>query len=163
MAAWPGWSNENTLVLPLDDAPPRAPLRLDGREFAPKDELHLTLVGRALGDELHAVLGDRRDAATRPAFEALDWSHARTGDRRLIERPGTTDAGERGIVGSVIELVELPALAFYYRWLGELLGRQLPVPPAHVTLYTHRKAKGIGIPTRQRLRAWSRGPVTAPA
>ena len=22
MTMWPGWSNENTLVLPLDDAPP---------------------------------------------------------------------------------------------------------------------------------------------
>ena len=163
MTTWPGWSNENTLVLPLDDAPPGAVLSLDGRDFAPKDELHVTLVGRRLGEELRHALGDRLDAATRPAFEALDWSYVRTGERRLIEKPGLADDGTRGTVATVIELVELPALAWYYRWLGELLGRQLPVPPAHVTLYTHRKAKGIGIPTLHSLRAWSRGAVPSPA
>lgn len=159
MTTWPGWSDENTLVLPLDDAPPTAALQLGGRAFAPKDELHVTLVGSALGAELRRVLGGRLEAATRPAFEALDWSYARTGERRLIEKTGRTDDGTRGTVASVIELVELPALAFYYRWLGDLLGRQLAVPPAHVTLYTHRKARGIGIPTLHSLRAWSRGPV----
>lgn len=159
MTAWPGWSDDATLVLPLDDAPPAAPLDVGGRRFAPKAELHLTLVGRTLGAELRRVLGDRLDAATRPAFEALDWSPVRTGEHRLIEKPGRSDDGTHGIVASVIELVELPALGFYHRWLGELLGRQLPVPPAHVTLYTHGKAAGIGIPTAQRLRAWSRGPV----
>lgn len=159
MTTWPGWSDENTLVLPLDDAPPGDRLSLDGRAFAPKCELHVTLVGRELGDELRRVLGDRLDAATQPAFEALDWSYARTGERRLIEKRETTDDGEPGTVASVIEFVEMPALGFFYRWLGELLGRQVAVPPAHVTLYTHRKAKGIGIPTRARLRAWSRGAV----
>lgn len=159
MTAWPGWTKEHTLILPLDTAPPAQPLRIDGREFAPKDELHITLVGRALGRELAHALGRRLDAATRPAFEALDWTHEPSGERLLIEKPGTTDAGERGTVASVIECVELPALSFYYRWLGELLGRQLPVPPPHVTLYTFNKARGIGIPTAGRLRAWSRGPV----
>ncbi|WP_133479627.1 hypothetical protein [Cognatilysobacter segetis] len=161
MTTWPGWSDENTLVLPLGDAPPDGALTLDGRAFAPKDELHVTLVGRELGAELRAVLGDRLDAATRPAFEALDWSLARSGRRVLIEKPGRTDDGERAKVASVIELVELPALDFFYRWLGELLGRELAVPPAHVTLYTHRKAQGIGIPSLRSLRAWSQGEVAA--
>ncbi|MGY4514488.1 hypothetical protein [Lysobacter sp. HA18] len=163
MTTWPGWSNDNTLVLPLDDAPPGEALEFDGRRFDAKKELHVTLVGRKLGGELRSALGDRLDIATRPAFEALDWSYVRTGQRRLIERPDTGDDGARSTVASVIELVELPALDWYYRWLGELLGRQLPVPPAHVTLYTHRKAKGIGIPTVHSLRAWSRGAVPATA
>lgn len=163
MTTWPGWSDDTTLVLPLDDAPPGETLEFGGRRFDAKNELHVTLVGKQLGAELRHALGDRLDAATRPAFEALDWWYARTGERRLIERPDTTDDGDRGTVASVIELIELPALDWYYRWLGELLGRQLPVPPAHVTLYTHRKAKGIGIPTTQSLRAWSRGAVPVPA
>ncbi|HEY4559504.1 MAG TPA: hypothetical protein VIG54_02035 [Lysobacter sp.] len=162
MTKWPGWSNENTLVLPLDDAPPGTPLDIDGRRFEPKGELHVTLVGGRLGDELRRVLGERLDAATRPAFEALDWSLERGGERLLVEKPGTGDDGERGTVASVIELVELPALDFYYQWLGELLGRQLTVPPAHVTLYTHGKSKGIGIPAARHLRAWARElPATA--
>lgn len=161
MTTWPGWSQDDTLVLPLDEAPPSAPIELDGRSFVPKDELHVTLVGRALGRELREVLGDRLDDATRPAFEALDWSYARSDERRLVERPDIGDDGVRGLVASVVELVDLPALAYYHRWLGDLFGRQLPVPPAHVTLYTYRKAKGIGISTPQRLRAWSR-PVALP-
>jgi hypothetical protein len=156
MTTWPGWSDDHTLVIPLDDAPPGTPLTLDGRAFAPKHELHLTLVGRALGNELLAVLGDRLDAATRPAFDALDWSFRRSGRRLLIERPGNGEAR-----ASVIEPVELPALDFFYRWLGELLGRELAVPPAHVTLYTHPAGDGIGIPNRRSLRAWSKGEVPA--
>jgi len=159
MTAWPGWSSDDTLVLPLDDAPPGTPCTLDGREFAPKQELHVTLVGRELGAALRAALGDRLDAATRPAFEALDWSLARGGPRVLIEKPRRGDDGTPGTVASVIELVELPALDFFYHWLGQLLGRELAVPPAHVTLYTHRKAGGIGIPNLRSLRAWSRGEV----
>ena len=156
MTKWPGWSNENTLVLPLDDAPPTAPLDVDGRRFEPKQELHVTLVGRELGEELRRVLGDRLDTATRPAFEALDWTIERGGERLIVEKPGTADDGRHATVASVIELVELPALDFYYRWLGGLLGRQLAVPPAHVTLYTHGKAKGIGIPAARSLRSWAR-------
>lgn len=144
MTAWPGWTPENTLILPLDEAAPGTAVELDGDRFDPKSELHVTLVGTALGRELRATLGDRLDAATRPAFEALDWSLARTGEAALLRRP----RGE----ASIIEFVELPAMAFFHRWLGELLGRQLPVPPPHVTLYTQGRDRGIGVPTPRALR-----------
>ncbi|AXK73289.1 hypothetical protein DWG18_14045 [Lysobacter sp. TY2-98] len=163
MTTWPGWSNDNTLLLPLADAPPTKGFDFDGRHFDAKKELHVTLVGRALGAELRRAFGERLDVATRPAFEALDWSCERTGQHRLIERADTGGDGERGTVASVIELVHLPALDWYYRWLGDLVGRQLAVPPAHVTLYTHGKTRGIGIPTARSLRAWSRGAVPIPA
>ncbi len=162
MNEWPGWSDTNTLVLALDAAPHRDPVVIAGRAFDPKSELHVTVVGRRQGAELRALFGDRLDAATRPAFEALDWRITRTGERRLIVRDGLRDDGLRGEVGSVIEPVELPALAHYYRWLGSLLGRQLPLPPPHITLYTHGRAGGIGIPSARALRAWSKGPVDVP-
>lgn len=160
---WPGWTDRDTLLLPLDEAPPRQPIELDGRTFEPKQELHVTLVGAGLGRELRAMFGEHLDAATRPAFEALDWHLDRTGPHLLIEKPGRTDAGERGTVASVIEMVDLPALRYFHHWLGGLLGRQLPVPPAHVTLYTHGRARGIGIPDRHKLRAWAVREVAAPA
>lgn len=156
MSAWPGWTANGSLILPLDDALPMQPVHVDGRTFAPKPELHVTLVGTALGAELADVLGDRLEAATRPAFEALDWRLRRTGRGALIEKTGRTDAGHRGPVASIVEFVELPALPHWYRWLGRLLGRELPLPPPHVTLYTHACAKGIGIPTRRALRAMRR-------
>lgn len=152
MTPFPGWSARDTLVLALDDAPPAAPIELDGRRFEPKRELHVTLVGRALGAELRRVFGDRLDAATRPAFEALDWRLHRTGRGALIERGGPRPAA------AVIEHVELPAMAHWHGWLGTLLGRQLPVPPPHVTLYTQGDAGGIGIgiPTMRALQAMRR-------
>jgi hypothetical protein len=159
MTTWPGWSADHTLVLPVDAAPPASPLRRDSREFPPKDELHITLVGRVLGEELRQVLGERREVATRPAFEALDWSFERSGRGLLIEKPGGAGDDGRVAKATVIEPVELPALGFYYRWLGGLLGRELAVPPAHITLYTLDGARGIGIPTVRSLRAWSRGEV----
>lgn len=162
MTTWPGWSDANTLLLPLDDAPPPRTLDLGARRFDPKPELHVTLVGPRLGAELRALLGDALEAATRPAFEALDWSIARSGRAERVEHHGRRDDGRRGTIASIIEHVELPALAHYYRWLETLLGRQLPVPPPHVTLYTHGKARGIGIPTTRALRAWSKGPVDLP-
>lgn len=158
-SSWPGFGTAHTLILPLHDAPPAVPLDIDGRRFVPKQELHVTLVGGALGRELHAALGGRREAAVRPAFEALDWSPMRTGRGAVIEKRGRRDDGTAGIVASVIEFVDLPALAHFHRWLGGLLGRQLPVPPAHVTLHTHGCARGIGIPTPATLRTWRRSEV----
>lgn len=151
MSAWPGWTAENTLILPLDEAPPSHVIDIDGRRFEPKQELHLTLVGRRLGAELRATLGERLEAATRPAFEALDWSCTRLGDGALVQRLRGDDAP-----ATVIEFVDLPAMAHFHRWLGELLGRQLPVPPPHVTLYTHGATRGIGIPTPRALKAMLR-------
>ena len=156
MTAWPGWSETHSLVLPIDDAPPTDTRDIDGRRFEPKDELHITLVGRRIGAELHRALGDRLDAATRPAFDALDWSHARTGEQVLIETRGRRDDGSEGVIATIVEHVDLPALPYFHRWLGGLLGRELPVPPAHVTLYTHGKREGIGIATRGQLRAFAR-------
>lgn len=155
-ASWPGFSETDTLVLPLQEAPPAGAVDIDGRRFEPKAELHVTLVGGALGRELRATLGERLDAAVRPAFEALDWTYARAGLGALIEMTGRRDDGRRGPVASIIEFIELPAMPHLHRWLGELLGRELPVAPPHVTLYTHACAKGIGVPTIVKLRAWRR-------
>lgn len=159
MTAWPGWSDENTLILPLDDAPPADAIEIEGRRFEPKRELHVTLVGTSLGRELRNVVGARLEAATRPAFEALDWSLRRTGEGALIERDCTDDAGSPVRVATIIEFVELPAMAYFHQWLGGLLGRELPVPPPHVTLYTHGRSKGIGISGPRPLRAMARGRV----
>lgn len=153
MTSWPGWTEDHTLVLPLDDAPPAAAVSVDGLRFDPKKELHITLVGPELGAELHRVLGDRLESATRPAFDALDWSGARTGALWRIEHRIREADGKAGIRSAIIEDVELPAMAFLHHWLGTLLGRQLPVPPPHVTLYTHGSPRGIGLPTEARLRA----------
>lgn len=156
---WPGWTQQKTLLLPIDaDAwpPPTAPVLLDGLHFVPKPELHVTLIGRALGQQLLASPGERRyrTLVARTAFESLDWSFARTGPLLRLEKHGA-EGGPDDRMGALIELVELPAMAEFHRQLGLLLGRELQVPPPHVTLYTAGKSKGVGVPNANALREFT--------
>lgn len=134
--------------------PPGDGIRLDGLAFDPKTELHITLVGTALGRELHAVFGASARAVVDAAFAAQDWRFRRTG-RHLLLRRTYVENGQALLVHSIVELIELPAMAAFHRTLGRALGRQLPVPPAHVTQYTAGRAQGIGVPSPARLRAFA--------
>ena len=42
-------------------------------------------------------------------------------------------------------------MAAFHQALGQLLGRALPVPPPHVTLYVAGTARGIGLPDPETL------------
>lgn len=156
---WPGWSPQKTLLLPIDVAAwpaPTVPVLLDGHHFVPKHELHVTLVGRALGQQLLASPGERRyrTLVLRTAYESLDWSYTRSGVLVRLEKHGA-EGGPDDRMGAIIELIDLPALDDFYRQLGLLLGREISVPPPHVTLYTAGKAKGIGIPNANALREFT--------
>jgi hypothetical protein len=145
-AAWPGWSATHTLVLPIDPRdwpPPSLPLDVDGHRFAPKQELHVTVVGKALGARLRAAIeGGRIDeAALRHEFAGQRWRLRRSGERVRLRKPAPDAAIE-----SIIEPVALPAMARWHAWLGRALGEALPVPPPHVTLYVRGDAEGIGVP-----------------
>ena len=146
-----------TLVLPIAPErwpPPRAAVTIDGAQLEPKPELHVTLVGRALGAELRATFGVRDDALVEAARNAHDWRFERTHRFLLLRKPLAGD-GQAADARSLIELIDLPAMAPFHRALGRLLGRQLPVPPPHVTLYTTGRAQGIGVSSPARLRAFT--------
>ena len=148
------------LVLPI--APERWPtptiaIELDGVRLAPKPELHITLVGRALAAELHTTFGSRAEAHVDAARRAHDWRFQRTGHCLLLRKPFTED-GHAAIAHSLVELVDLPAMAPFQRALGRL-GRQLTVPPPHVTLYTAGRPQGISVSSPARLRAFTVRPV----
>ena len=148
-------SYSHVLPIPPDRwAPPSGPLRLDGLVLQPKPELHITLVGNALGRELHRVFGDRAGALAESAVAALDWEWVRTGERLLLRRT-TGKPGEQVTAHSLIERIRLPAMARLHREMGRLLGRRLPVPPPHVTLYVAGREEGIGISSPARLRAFT--------
>lgn len=156
---WPGWTPQKTLLLPIDPgtwAPPVAGVRVDAQNFAPKPELHVTLVGRRLGQLLLASPAERRyrTLVARTAFEALDWRWRRTQQLLWLEKHGA-QGGPDDRMHALVELIELPAMADFHRQLGTLLGRELPVPPPHVTLYTAGKARGIGVPTQAALREFT--------
>ena len=137
----PAWTDAGTLLLPVPATtwpPPSMPLRLDGIAFVPKRELHVTLVGRALGAEL-GESGLREAVAS--ASAALDWRFSRGG--RWLRLHKRAEGRRRD---AIIELIELPAMAALYARLAAMLGRAPPVPPAHVTLYTGGDDQGIGLP-----------------
>jgi len=147
----------HTLVLPIAPErwpPPQAAVELDGLRLAPKPELHVTLVGRALGAELRATFGEHAGALVAAARDAYDWHFERSGRCLLLRKPFAT-GGRAALTHALVELVELPAMAPFQRALGRLLGRELPVPPPHVTLYTAGRPQGIGVSSPSRLRAFT--------
>jgi hypothetical protein len=158
MPMQPRWSDAETLLLAIPPQawrPPSRGVRADGIEFAPKTELHVTIVGRALGAQAHAAMA--ADPALAAAIDAtvssFDWSWTR--DRAwwlLRKRDGGADKA------SIVETVAMPAMSAFHARLGTLLGRTLPVPPPHVTLYVAGDTEGIGVPDDA---AWRRYVVRA--
>jgi hypothetical protein len=142
----PHWTHAGTLLLPVapEALPLPAPvLHLDGIELARKRELHVTIVGSALAARLRAAPdhADASRAAIDDTIARLDWRWRRCRAWTLL---CNREGGQRR--HALVEHVALPAMAEFHRRLGESLGRQLPVPPAHVTLYTAGGGNGIGLP-----------------
>src|SRR5690606_41272010 len=93
------------LVLPIAPErwpPPRAAVTIDGVQLEPKPELHVTLVGRALGAELRATFGVRADALVEAARNAHDWRFERTHRLLLLRKPLAGD-GQAADARSLIE------------------------------------------------------------
>jgi len=149
----PHWSDAGTLLLAIaPDAwrPPLRGVRVEGIDFAPKTELHATIVGRGLGAEVRAAMAGHDTLATSidAAIASLDWSWTRQRGWWLLRK---RDGGVEKT--SSVETIALPAMREFHVRLGTLLGRTLPVPPPHVTLYVAGDAEGIGVPDDE---AWQR-------
>jgi hypothetical protein len=154
---WPGFNDNDTVLIDMSNEPfdlPKSSFYINGQHFVRKDELHVTLLGSKLG----RLLQDRQ--ATDPAseddiraiFEAIDWSYAQTGPCYLLSR-------QRGAIrqGSIIMLIDMPGLKVFYEALIDkgYIEKDTPLPPAHVTLYTHNNPHGIGVPNQDVLETLS--------
>lgn len=142
----PHWSDAGTLLLAIAPEawrPPSRGVRVDGIDFAPKTELHVTIVGRGLAAEVRTAIvgGDALAAAIDQAIASLDWSWTRRRTWWLLRK-------HDGGVGktSIVETIAMPEMRDFHARLGTLLGRPLPVPPPHVTLFIAGDAEGIGVP-----------------
>ena len=150
---WPGWAATDTLLLPVDAAawpPPAVAIEHAGVAFAPKHELHVTVVGKALGARLrHAIATGRVDeASVRTAFESQRWRARRSGWRVHLRKPGEDGAASRE---SIVEVLAMPAMARFHAALARLLDQPAKVPPPHVTLYVRGDSEGIGVPDAETL------------
>ena len=152
----PRIGESGSLVLPLDAAawpPPRGTAIVEGVRLQPKAALHLTVFGRRLGSELRATLAPSYlEDALRHAWHPAAWRISRGGRLLLLRRMVPGDGGPVA-VHSVIECVQVAGMAPFHHALGRLLGRQLPVPPPHVTLYAAGRESGIGVANMRQLRA----------
>ena len=135
-----------TLLLPLEKAAVGLgdePVRFDGRRFQPKREVHITLIGKDLGEAVveAAAQDERVFDRLQQAARAVDWGYQLT-DAWYHVAEGEPGGGQ---AETIIRMADVPGLAEFYRRLGEILGRALEVPPAHVTLYTRNTSEGIGL------------------
>src|SRR3546814_15679165 len=105
----------HALVLPIAPAhwpPPRAAVEIDGVQLEPKAELHVTLVGCALGAELHATFGDRADALVAAARDAPDRDFERRDDWLLL-RKTLRGIGRPAIPTALFVMVDLSSTASF--------------------------------------------------
>ena len=144
--AWPGFQADGGLLLPVPSSSgwKSGPDVLEGEEMplARKAELHVTLLNRAMGSELRSALGDITIARF---FEEEDWTIRRTGDGYLL-RKIKIDGARSTVCESLIERLDLPALARFRLALGRATGARIPEVLPHITLYVAGDAVGIGLP-----------------
>jgi hypothetical protein len=134
---------------------------LDGKVFKPKDEVHITVIGKELAAALREAV--ERDPALEHQIDlaiveapwyAPGWSYVRTGRFYHVDRwrREPERRKEEGPKESIIERVEAPDVVAFFARLSALTGEAYEVPPLHVTLYIHGDPYGVGLPNRKKFR-----------
>ncbi len=127
-----------SLVVPLAIEGLPETIECLGRRWQRKREFHLTALAARLLDTPHAG-SDAWDRVVRVASgRSLGPVRAEESFRR-VRHPEEPD------LETLIVMAECPGLAELVGDLSMALGRTLPVPPAHVTLYSTDPVEGIGI------------------
>lgn len=112
-----------------------------GRRFQPKDEVHITVIGSALGEALLDALDSEERRRLESLVAGTNW------DYRLLSRWHYVVRQEEQAAESIIRMVDVPALPAFYTALEAITGLSIPPRPAHITLYTRGDDSGIGIAT----------------
>jgi hypothetical protein len=163
---WPGLTDKNTLIISVDKQDfgiTAETLRYDGRVFLPKQETHITVFGSELGSRLLQQLMQRPalEQKVHEAFESTDWSYRQTPELHHLARNKTTPGKDSSTEETIVMLIEMEGMTIFYSKLRKLglIGKDRPVPPPHVTLYTRNIDQGIGIDSEKELAELSRGRV----
>lgn len=158
---WPGLAPLNTLVINVDKHDfgiSTETVDYAGKRFLPKPEAHITVFGSALGSRLSQqfVHDNGTERRVRLAFEDTDWRYETTGDLRHLVRQQTIDSD---VEESIIMMIRMDGMTVFYQHLMALglIPTDHPVPPPHVTLYTHNCDRGIGVHSDAELTELTRG------
>lgn len=119
--------------------------------WSAKPEYHVTLVGkgmmRSLVDELGLLSLARIETAIVRARRNVPFRVHMREELWWIEEEGAR---------TIVQMCEVDGGETFFRRLDEALGVEIPRPPYHVTLYTLRTRKGIGIASETVLRELGR-------
>jgi hypothetical protein len=112
-------------------------------EFMPKEEYHVTVVGKKTQERLLAegVLDEVVDLLE----NTPPWNIISFDDIFSIRNIETDGNGNQVIEESIIQLVTLHGLDEMYDQIREVAGLDIPTPPAHITLFTKNADRGIGL------------------
>lgn len=143
--------------LQLPDLPKE--LEVSGDKFIVKGEFHITLINLERNAKIIGE-GDPQELKTKLANSFYDYvrqsplSHYElANDLRLVNVDGNK---------TIIVLVKLEGIDKFFDWLNKKYGAEIPVQPAHITLYTlPTDTFGIPINSRQQLEEISK-PIELP-
>jgi hypothetical protein len=133
-------------------------INVAGQEFQLKDEFHLSLI--CVYEIANLIDPQRkqqieklivREFANYIKNQPLDKFKLR-GDYRFVQLD---------IRKTIIALADVEGLANFFKTLSQKFGKDLPVQPAHITLYTLQPNVGIGILSHQELGSNS-APISLP-
>jgi hypothetical protein len=122
-----------------------------GRQFEPKEEVHITIIGRALGQQVKKAIEENAsvESQAKQAIAETDWTYEikdrmyHVSKDKRIENP---DGGSKVIhAESIIVIAEVAGIRDFYEKLSRIIQTNLEVPPTHVTLYTYGDPDGIGL------------------
>jgi hypothetical protein len=123
-------------------------------KFRPKDEVHITIVGKALAKEISELAKRKPEIRSKiqKVIDETDWSYKKINKFYHVskDKEKEDEEGKPRIVHaeSIIQMVEVPQIGEFFEKLESILGHEIEIPPTHVTLYTVGDHRGIGIPDR---------------
>ena len=142
---------EGTILLPISKGSlilPSQSLLLDGIEFFQKPELHITLIGRKVGQALVAADGGKGLVfdSIRELIAQTAWSIVRSGRFVQLHKEKPVEGSSETInARSIVELVDLPGARDFFKEISQIAGSEITPPPFHMTIYTNTDPEGIGV------------------
>ena len=127
------------------------------RNLQIKDNFHISvinnIVANIINKKLQEIPEEEKTAVLlkiRKLAETVDWSYTLKNEYYHISKdyPESSDHEEIENREAVIQIINIPGMEVFYSELGQLLGLDLVVPIAHITLFTKSNIsqnKGLGI------------------
>lgn len=121
------------------------PVTYQGKTFQPKEEVHITIFGSRLSEELTEAMEEDSSLRRRlqAAIKEREWTYELHNEWYHV-----VDGEEE----TIIRMARVPSLPEFYRRINRMAGVEIPERPTHVTLYTYNSDGGIGIATEEQFR-----------